>query len=77
MMFNYEEPIRVGTPEEDVFRREFKTLGGATSFGCRRLKQYGYLAADRREGPADRPFMCKHVVAQWKENGRVIAIVWT
>ena len=57
------------------FRKTFKTLRGATSFGCRHQKAYGYLAADEWIGE---PPYRRHVVAQWKNaRGVVVARVWT
>lgn len=64
----------------DYTSRSFKTLAGATSAGIRELGKvwgrqfYGYLRADRFEGeyPGRR-----HVVAEWKDRGRVLARVWT
>jgi hypothetical protein len=49
--------------------KKFRTLAGATSYGSRRLKAYGYLAANRKDGG-------KHIVAEWKDRGVVRAIVW-
>lgn len=65
---------------EDYTSRSFKTLAGATSAGVRALEKihgrrfYGYLRADRREGSGPWP---RHVVAEWKDGGRVLARVWT
>lgn len=56
------------------FRKTFKTLRGATSFGCRHQKSTGYLRADEYIGEA--PWR-RHVVAQWKnDRGVVVARVW-
>lgn len=67
--------LEVYTSEDgDSDPRPFKTLAGATSAGCRALKAYGYLRADRWIG--EQSSRGKHVVAEWKDRGRVLGIVW-
>ncbi len=68
MTFYYEET------DDEGYRRKFKTLRGAALHGCVRLRAYGYLACDRYEG-ADIRYR-RHVVAEWKKDGRVVALVW-
>lgn len=52
--------------------KPFKTLRGATTAGCVRLKAYGYLHADHFEGYGRR-----HIVAEWKnDRGVVVQRVW-
>jgi hypothetical protein len=69
------------TEEGDSDPKSYKTLGGATSAGIRALEKqyrrkfYGYQAADRQIG--EQGWRGKHVVAEWKDRGRVLAIVWT
>lgn len=56
------------------FRKQFKTLRGATSFGCRHQKASGYLHTDEYFGEA--PYR-RHVVARWMNaRGVVVARVW-
>jgi hypothetical protein len=65
---------------DDYETKQFKTLRGATAAGCRELKAlhgrefHGYLHADRFEGES--PYR-RHVVAEWKDRGRVLALVWS
>ncbi len=71
MTFIYEEHDEV---EGWTSQGTFKTLRGATTRGCTRLKSYGYLHADRYEG--ELPWR-RHIVAEWKNAwGKVVARVW-
>lgn len=71
MTFIFED-CREGDTEGET--RTFKTLRGATSHGAKLLNAYGYLAANRYEGDTRFP---RHVVAEWKNNGKILGKVWT
>jgi hypothetical protein len=66
---------------DDSVTRSFKTERGAIAAGGLALERlwkrrfYGYLRADRWEGPWDRP-RDRHVVAEWRDGGRLLAKVW-
>lgn len=59
-----------------IYRREFKTLRGATSHGCARLRVPGYYAVRERH-PNERYGYTPVTVAEWLgPNRRQIARVW-
>ena len=66
------EDCRDGETEGET--KSFATLRGATSHGARVLKQYGHLSASRVEGVD--PRFQHRVVAEWKDNGKLIGKVW-
>jgi len=63
----------------DSRTRSFKSERGAIAAGFRELRKahrrefYGYQAANRYEGES--PYR-RHVVAEWKDRGRLLAKVW-
>ena len=72
MNFGFEER---GSDGEFELVKPFKTLRGATSFGCKRLKVPGYQACNQWLGSGTLVWQKTHIVAEWKSNGRQIARV--
>lgn len=65
---------------DDYKSYSFLTKNGAINAGIRHLERmwkrkfYGYLSANRFEGSTHPR---RHIVAEWKDGGRVLAVVWT
>jgi hypothetical protein len=66
------EDCREGESEGET--KSFKTLRGATAYGARVLKAYGHFRVDRLEGA--NPRYQHRVVAEWKDNGKLLGKVW-
>lgn len=71
MVYVFEQVVNEGTNDEITETKVFKTLRGATNYGCRVFKSHGYYAHNEHVRDYHGRNV-KHIVAIWRDSQRRI-----